>query len=77
MVFTQGEEGVKTVLKIMKNELERAMMLAGIKMLVNFNDTVSDATWFSSELFSPIMNNPYLYVVKLATESLFKLNLVQ
>ena len=44
MVFTQGEEGVKTVLKIMKNERERAMMLAGIKMLVNFNDTVSDAT---------------------------------
>ena len=44
LVFTQGEEGVKTVLKIMKNELERAMMLAGIKMLVNFNDTVSDAT---------------------------------
>ena len=63
----------------MKNELERAMMLAGILILVNFNDTVSDATWFSSELFSPkkIMNNPYLYVMKLATEALFKLNLVQ
>ena len=54
----------------MKNELERAMMLAGILILVNFNDTVSDATWFSSELFSPIMNNPYLYVMKLATEAL-------
>ena len=61
----------------MKNELERAMMLAGILILVNFNDTVSDATWFSSELFSPIMNNPYLYVMKLAPEALFKLNLVQ
>ena len=61
----------------MKNELERAMMLAGILILVNFNDTVSDATWFSSELFSAIMNNPYLYVMKLVTEALFKLNLVQ
>ena len=61
----------------MKNELEGAMMLAGILILVNFNDTVPDTTWFFSELFPPIMNNPYLYVMKLATEALFKLNLVQ
>ena len=44
MDFTQGEEGVKTVLKIMKNGLERAMLLAGIKTLINCNDTVSDVT---------------------------------
>ena len=45
MDFTQGEGGVKTVLKIMKNGLERAaMLLAAIKTLINCNDTVSDAT---------------------------------